>query len=254
MLAAAATAAALAAAAEQQPGSQTRPAGETSARLQATVASVTGEAERLQPGADAKWTPLKAGDSLDEMAVIRTGLRSEVVLKFADRGQAVIGAGTKVGIAEFRKKADLVTTQLGLKYGSMSVAVDSTRGPNDARVTTPVATLSVRGTQGDIGYTGGSQVKLLGQTGTWRVAVGDRTRNVAAGESTDGNLTQSIVLAKDRRDSFLAVTGITSGERRSVIDNPRPLNPTGAGDTPTESQIAPIVPPVLPGDHIIIGP
>ena len=198
-------------------------------KLQVTVLSVTGQAEKLLSGQGQEWTALKAGEKLDELTIIRTSLRTKVVLKFADRGQTVVGSGTQLGIGEFRKtKGNLVVTRLGLKYGRLSVAVDSSRAPNDYAIVTPVATLSVRGTKGDIFWTG-RQVYLYGSEGTWHVAVDDRSRHVVAGESTDGNLTPSIDLTKDR-DANAVVMGVTDDEWRSARDNPNPANPTGPSD------------------------
>lgn len=222
-------------------------------KMTVTVVSVTGQAEKLVPGEKSKWVALTGGDKLDELSVIRTGLRSKVVLKFADRGQTTVQAGTKVGVGEFSKKGKLVTTRLGLKYGSLNVSVDSTRGPNDAQVATPVATLSVRGTSGQIGYTGGRQVRLRGQSGTWHVASGGRSRNVGAGESTDGNLTPSINLTQLNRDSFRAVLGLTQQERSSIVDRPRPLQPTGTGDSTPTNTDSTTPEPESPDNHIILG-
>jgi len=223
--------------------------------LQATVVSVTGHAEKmLAGGEDPKWTGLKQGEKLGEMTMIRTGLRTKVVLEFEDRGRTTIGSGTKAGITKFTKKGNLVRTHLGLKYGTLHVAVDPTRGPNDARVTTPVATLSVRGTSGQIGFTG-NNIVLRGQTGTWRVVSGARTRNVVAGESTDGNLTAPIKRTKDNRDNTLSIKGLTNAEISQLINNPpsRSMNaPGGSGSTLGDDRSTTILPE---GDsiHIILG-
>lgn len=226
----------------------------SAAKLQVTVVSITGQAEKFAAGRGDKWTPVKAGDKLDEMSIIRTGLRSQVVLRFEDRGRTIVGAGTKVGIARFSKQNNLVTTRLGLKYGSLNMAVDSTRGPNDAAVVTPVATLSVRGTKGEIGYAGGRHLMLCGRAGTWQVTGSGRSRHVAAGESTDGNLTPSMILAKNRRGSFRALMGVTPAERTNIIEHPHPLDPTGTGDTPPGSgRRSTGLSPGVPGDHIVIG-
>lgn len=220
--------------------------------MRVTVVSVSGQAEKMLAGSGGKWTSLAAGQKLDELTIIRTGLRSEVVLKFADRGQTVVLAATKVGIAEFSKQGNLVKMHLGLKYGRLKVAVDSTRGPNEAKVSTPVATLSVRGTTGVIGF-GGNRLVLRGQSGTWGMASGVRSRNVVAGESTDGNLIQPIMMAKIDRDAVTIPIGTTPAEFRELVTNPRPLAVTDTGDA---------LPPSLPGrtsgdngtpGHIILG-
>ncbi len=169
--------------------------------LKAAVVSVSGIAQqRSAADPKGKWRPIKAGDVLDELTIIRTGLGSRVVLGFSDRGQTVIRSATKVGIKEFSRRGRHVKTRLGLKYGSMRAKVDSTRGTNDFKVRTPVATLSVRGTSGRLGFSGDFGLHLHGTTGTWNVKnKAGRARNVIAGERTTGKLTKSIKLAAARR-------------------------------------------------------
>jgi len=166
------------------------------APLKVTVVSVSGVAEK-RVGSDpkAKWVPLKAGDMLGERMIIRTGLGAKVVLRFADRGETTIRNVAKVGIGEFRKTGKLVKTRLGLKYGSMRSAVDSSRGPNDFKVAMPVATLSVRGSGAAYGSSGdfGPGVKVF--ESTWQGQAGGKQMNVGPGQSTDGDLTRSILLA-----------------------------------------------------------
>ena len=110
------------------------PAGEPVEVLKVIVGSVTGVAEKSLPPEKDKWTPVKANDKLDELTIIRTGLRTKVVLKFADRSEMTIGSGSKVGIAEFSKRGRMVTANLGMKYGSLRVSVDHTRGPSDVSI------------------------------------------------------------------------------------------------------------------------
>ncbi len=63
-----------------------------------TVKEVSGTAHRLLTGKDPQWAPLKVGDKLDEMTIIRTGFRTKVVLTFADNSEVVIERATKMGI------------------------------------------------------------------------------------------------------------------------------------------------------------
>ncbi len=221
-----------------------------------TVISVSGVAEKIVAG---KKSPLKAGDQLDELTVIRTGLRTKVVLKLGDRGEIIINRATKMGIAEFRKQNKLTRTRLGLKYGSIRATIDSSKGPNDAQISTPVATLSVRGTGGDIGYTGDRGLGLRGRSGTWRVAVGNRTRNVAAGEQTNSQLAMSIMMMVQQQTTYLGDTtgGLTSSEINALTQN-RPSRSAfnAGGSTSSQSDVGPTfdqTPPDGAQDHIIVG-
>ena len=111
-----------------------------------TVVSVSGSAQKFVAANGKKWLPLKAGDALAELTLIRTGFGAKVVLRFADRSEVVVNNGTKMGIGEFRTKGEQTKTRLGLKYGTIRASVDTSKGPQDFQVRTPVATLSVRGT------------------------------------------------------------------------------------------------------------
>jgi len=192
-----------------------KPAAEKPAVVKVTVVSVSGPAEKLPPGAPKKWQPLAAGDVLDELTVIRTGLRAKVVLKFDDRGEVTINNATKMGIGEFRKTGRLVKARIGLKYGTIRANVESAPGPNDFKVATPVATLSVRGTSGDVAYMGDTGLGMRGTSGTWRVVSGTRRRNVRAGEFTNGALARSIQLTMQHRDTRMgdAFGGLTRIEQ-----------------------------------------
>ncbi len=157
--------------------------------LKATVVSVSGIAEkRLASDPKSKWEPLKVGDVLGELALVRTGLGAKVVLKFSDCGDVTVKSATKVGIGTFRKQGKLVKARLGLKYGSLHARVRRERGPNDFKVATPVATLSVRGSHAHIG-SWGHALGVNGVVGLWNVDAQGKKRVVHPGESTDENLT-----------------------------------------------------------------
>jgi hypothetical protein len=151
----AASAAAQPAAAASQP-SLAAPAGG-----KVTVVSVTGQAQKCDSTAEPKkWEAIQAGDVLSDLTLIRTGFNSGVVLNLGQRGEVRIGSATKIGITEFRKEGPLAKTTLGLKYGTFQADVDSKKGPADFRVSTPTATLSVRGSEPEVSY--GSDVGTQG--------------------------------------------------------------------------------------------
>ena len=191
--------------------------------LTATVVSVTGVAQkRSAADAEEKWEAIKAGDELDEMTIIRTGLGSEVVLKFSDRGDATIRNATKIGIKEFSKQGQHVKAELGLKYGTMRAQVDSTKGTNDFKVVMPVATLSVRGTGGSMGYSGDFGMNMNSTQGPWNVTNGGGgSTNVGAGGQTNGNLTNGGTLNAQNRNTQMGDPngGTTGNEGNNLMNN-----------------------------------
>ncbi len=179
----------------------TQPAGAGAATkprpLVATVKEVKGAAQYLKAGEGEKWRPLKVGDKLDELGIIRTGFRTRVVLAFADNSEVVINRATKMGIAQFRKVGKVTRTRIGLKYGSMRMNISKARGPSDFAVSTPVATLAVSGSGSDTGFSDFGL--LLGVfAGDWLTNMGPKHLNVVAGETTDGRLTRAIFRTKLR--------------------------------------------------------
>lgn len=187
------------------------------------VAAVTGLAQRrLMSDAKAKWERVKVGDVLSNLTLIRTGLGAKVVLRLGDRGVVTVGSATKIGIKEFSKTGGKANMRLGLKYGSMRARVDASRGANDFRVSTPVATLSVRGSGGGMGYWGDLGFGFHGFEGEWHVDLGDgNTQNVGSGEWTDGQGQKSTDVEDQRHDSDLGDPhgGLTQDEGDRSRDN-----------------------------------
>lgn len=192
------------------------------AGLTVTVVSVTGRAQYRQVDDDtSQWLPLAVGDELSDLTVIRTGLGARVILRLADRGEITIRNAAKIGIASFRQGLQQhVTARIGLKYGSIHAEVDDSHGPNDFQVRTPVATLSVGGTGGDIGFSYRG-LGLFGTAETWHVATPFGDTDVDAGESTDENVTPSGYLADARRDTQMGdpFGGLTQEEIDILLRN-----------------------------------
>lgn len=201
-------------------GQQTK--AETAAPLKVQVVSVIGTAQKMQTApAPSAWTELKAGAMLDPHTVIRTGFHTQVVLQFAQRGRVVLDSGTKVGIADCASMAGRggnVKARIGLKYGSMLLKVDQTRGANDFAVSTAVATLAVRGTEGRIAFSADRGLFLFGEEGTFQVTQGPRTRRVRATQRTDSRLARSSDLKDIDRDPQMADPsgGLTPHERENL--------------------------------------
>ncbi|HUU59422.1 MAG TPA: FecR domain-containing protein [Phycisphaerae bacterium] len=252
------------------PASRDAPTGEakdqpadekaTPKRLKPVVESVSGRAQKLLPGEGNKWIPLKVGDVLDEMTVIRTGYNTAVVLKFADRGSVTIKGVTKIGISEFRKEGDLVKTRLGLKYGMFRAKVKSEVGPNDFRVKTPTATLSVRGSEPMGGWTvdGGPRGHSLSGPLTMMMGSGltQFTQTVHMGNTVTGSGQLPILLLQNTFSAHLGVSfGATRPEQRVFLQNPGgriatggfvPSNNAGSGGGIVKATTPVITRPLVP--------
>lgn len=195
--------------------------------LQASVVSVSGSAQQCN-GDDPKavWKPLRAGEILSVHTLIRTGLGAKVVLQLADRGEVTIKSATKIGIRDCRREGDVARMGVGLKYGTVKAKVNRAAGPNDFKIHTPVATLSVRGSAGTTSYSAGFGMQFHSQQSTWNVQTNMGSKGVEQGASTDGNLTPNQELAARQNDSKISDPfGVGGNEARNVRDNANPTDP-----------------------------
>ncbi len=195
-----------------------------------TVVSVKGPAQKgVTVDGKVQWTPLKAGEKLDQLTVICTGLRAEVVLKFEDRGEVTIGRCTKMGIAEFTKTQDHAKARLGLKYGTMNTSVEKGKGTSDFQIATPVATLAVRGSRSRHSFTGDMGLGLSVNQGNWNLTSGasGNSMNFGPGQNTQAggrNISNAMMILMMHRDTGMGGVGQT---RQEMLN--RMLFATGRG-------------------------
>ena len=263
---AASPASAPAGASAAKPASEVKPAADAPAQdvvLKTTVMSVTGCAQKLAANGTNKWEELKVGDVLDEKTIVRTGFNSMVVLHLSDRGEYTINGATKMGISELRKQGNVVKSTVGIKYGSIHASIDSTKGANDFKISTPVATLSVRGSSGNIGFTMDSSspaMHFAADTGHWMMnSTGGGSMEFTNGEHTNTNgrgidstfqsLVQSILnvssidlgAAPSERASA-AILGTIGGSSGWSVAAVSTVAGPGSGSPPVPSRPAPTPP------------
>jgi hypothetical protein len=205
-----------------KPADDKAPAKKTAGEHVITVVSVSGIAEqRSAAKKDAKWTAIKAGDILNEMTLVRTGLGAKLVLKFSNRGVVTVKSGTKIGIASFSQQAKMVKTRLGLKYGAIRAKVDSTQGANDFRVRTAVGTLAATGTGGDMAQWGDFSFQAKGTQGSWQVVVGRRTRSLIPGEWTNKQMSKPLAALLKKLGVNIGDPhgGLTPTEIKNLLNN-----------------------------------
>jgi len=191
--------------------------------MKATVKSVSGIVEKFSAAQkNPKWAPVKVGDVLGELTLIRTGLGGTVVLSFLNRSEVTLKSGTHVGISSFRKKGNLVKTDLSLKYGAIDAKVDSTQGGNDFRLVTPTRTLAAAGTSGKAARWGDFSLQFKGTTGAWKSIAPRRVSTVHAGQWVNRTTTPSINLLLAKLDTKLGDPhgGLTRSEMKEVQQNP----------------------------------
>lgn len=90
--------------------------------------------------------PLEVGESLPPGAILRTGLRSRVVLAFGEDTAVVVEQLTVASIDQFFRSGETKVTRLGLGHGAIRAGVAETTLRSDMTIVTPTATLSKKGT------------------------------------------------------------------------------------------------------------
>ena len=99
-----------------------------------------------------QWKPLRNGQKLAEGTKISTGIRSSVLINI-DGNMLKVRQLTMMKIFRNKTTAKGLRTHIGLKYGSLNARVKKLKKLKTSfKITTPVATSSVRGTEEDVSY------------------------------------------------------------------------------------------------------
>ena len=112
--------------------------------LEAIVLEVKGVAQ-ARPKKAKKWKRLEKNDTLAVGTVIRTGRKSRVALRVGRNATVIVGRQSRVAIPELVQDGQVLRTKLSLNFGKADVKVDRIGLVNDFEVSTPTATLAVRG-------------------------------------------------------------------------------------------------------------
>lgn len=136
--------------------------------MTASVESVSGKA-RWRSNAEAPWQEVKVKDVIAAGSEMRTGLRSNITLRFAN-AIVFIDSNSNFAIPAIEQGADTYHTLAQLKSGRADFTVNKIGLSNDFKVVTPTTTLAVKGT--------GFSVATGAMTGT--EVVGVRTNVMAA--------------------------------------------------------------------------
>lgn len=118
----------------------------TAQTLQATIRQVVGNV-RARTSENDPWKPVQVGQVVNEGTEFITGPKSRVVF-FVPPDQTIIldRLGT-VKLLIARQAGDEVQTKLGMPYGRTEYQVEQAGLRHNAQITSPGATLAVRGTK-----------------------------------------------------------------------------------------------------------
>lgn len=158
----------------------------TAASVRGSVAYKTGK----------NWQPLKSGMDLSEGTKISTGVNSTAIIKM-DSHTLAIKPLTMIKIYENTLNDNTSTNRIGLRRGTIHTKVSrSKRIKTVFKVSTPVATSSVRGTEDIISYgpsRGMNVIMITGvavgsaRNGSTKILRGALEFNKKSGSSLPGN-------------------------------------------------------------------
>jgi len=201
--------------------------------MQAQVAKVEGTVQyalATPDGAAGEWKTAQVGDLLPAGAVIRTRLRSKVILTFGDDTIVLIDRATLASIDQFHRSEDTKRVKLGLGHGAVRAGVAETTLRSDMTIATPTATLSKKGTI-DFG------IEYEPSTGRFKVDLAreglieilnrltGQARSIHPGQYVTQAMIRWIETAVfDRNVVVTDVFGLTAGERLFMA-----MNSSGSG-------------------------
>jgi hypothetical protein len=166
-----------------------------------TVTSVKGQAKYKTGN---QWANLTAGMKLAQGTKISTGVNSTVLLNI-NGDEVTIKQMTMIKIEEATANATETNTTIGLKRGSINTRVSKLKTLKTSfKISTPVATSSVRGTWQDVTYGPGRGmiIKVLegiilaeNKLGTSNLIRGNLQFNQGSHSSTPGNIAANLIEA-----------------------------------------------------------
>ena len=130
--------------------------------LKAVVTKVTGASVQFSPKTGAPWQKAKVGDKLAMDATVRTGFASGCELNFGEHTVVQIEALSAVRIADYsRVSDDTESVDANVQYGAVRCGVEKGRIKAETKISTPVSTLSIRGTLVYVEFDRGTRNCLL---------------------------------------------------------------------------------------------
>jgi len=130
--------------------------------LKAVVTKVSGKHVQYSVDKGKNWKPLQLGVELGKGGLIRTGFGSGCELSFGGHSVLIIQALSSVRVADYVGIQGKEIVRARLHYGALRCGVEKGRIEADTRISTPISTLSIRGTKVFVSYDAGIQSCMLG--------------------------------------------------------------------------------------------
>ncbi len=136
------------------------PEGETKV-LRAVVMELAGKVQWRQESTGT-WKTAAKDDILKPGAMIRTGLRSWMMLRIGINANVLIDSGSRIALPQIVHAGDTLKTTVQVKRGRADVEVGHIGLTNDFSVLTPSGALAVRGTGMAVSHTALQGTRVFG--------------------------------------------------------------------------------------------
>ncbi|MBN1845866.1 MAG: FecR domain-containing protein [Sedimentisphaerales bacterium] len=143
-----------------QPAAQSATANAVA--LKAIITKVTGKTVQYSPDGGKNWKPAQQGTELGRGALVRTGFGGGCELSFGSHSVLIIQALSSVRVADYLGIQGKEIVRANLQYGALRCGVEKGSIQADTRISTPVSTLSIRGTMVYVSYDAGVRSCMLG--------------------------------------------------------------------------------------------
>lgn len=129
--------------------------------LQAVVTEVKGKNVQLSLDEGKSWQGAAKGVKLGQGSLVRTGFASRCEVSFAGHSVVQVEPLSSLRVADYAGTASKQKVRAHLRYGAVRCGVEKGRIKTDTKISTPVSTLSIRGTLVYVEYDAGRRRCLL---------------------------------------------------------------------------------------------
>lgn len=121
------------------------------------IAGIKGDEAEVDVMGNGDFQECKKGTVLRKNSVVVTGMDTQVLIRFADKGQVTVKEMTNFSIGTYFIAEDGITAHTSMKVGDVDVEVDKKFKDIDFSVSTPTCTASVRGSGMSVSSHGGGR-------------------------------------------------------------------------------------------------
>jgi len=127
----------------------------------AVITHLSGKSVQFSPDGGKTWSPAKKQTKLGENAALRTGFASRCEISFANQTIIQVEPLSSIRVGDYTQTKTSQKVRANIQYGALRCGVEKGRIKSDVQISTPVSTMSIRGTIVYVEYDRGTRRCLL---------------------------------------------------------------------------------------------